>query len=70
MKRFAWSVVLLMALLAAAGSVYGSEVYEGKFVVYLGGQEIGSEEFTISDGRIATSGSLTVMGQTVHELRT
>lgn len=66
MKRFALSVVLLMALLAAAGSVYGSEVYEGKFVVYLGGQEIGSEEFTISDGRIATSGSLTVMGQTVQ----
>ncbi len=66
MKRLALVGLLFLVLFSAVGVVHGSEVYEGRFIIYLGGQEIGAEEFTISDGSIATSGSLTVMGQTIQ----
>ena len=67
MKRFALSVVLLMALLAAAGSVYGSRGLRGQVCcLFWVVKKLGLRNLLFLMDAIATSGSLTVMGQTVQ----
>lgn len=64
-KRLVFLLALLF-LLSVPASVWGQDVYQGRFVIFMGDQEIGHEDFTISPEEITTTGLLSVGGQTIE----
>lgn len=58
-------LLVVCAVLLPLTAVQGQAVHQGQLVIFMGDQEIGFEDFTISPEAIVTSGSLTVAGQTI-----
>ncbi|HHT73366.1 MAG TPA: prolyl oligopeptidase family serine peptidase [Firmicutes bacterium] len=65
MKNKAIVILVVCAILLTANAVQGSALHQGKLVVFLGGDAVGYEEFSISPEGITTQASLTVAGQTI-----
>jgi len=64
-KNKAIVILVVCAILLTANAVQGSALHQGKLVVFLGGDAVGYEEFSISPEGITTQASLTVAGQTI-----